>query len=134
MVTIAHISDPHVGSPHFVPSMMNRVIAELNELAPDAVICTGDLTNEGFRQEYEGWVAYGRRIHSPVFTVPGNHDSRNVGYVHFEDLVGERFWSADVGDVRLVGADSTESDLNEGQVGRERATGGSAIGSTCRRP
>jgi 3',5'-cyclic AMP phosphodiesterase CpdA len=120
VVTIAHISDPHVGSPHFLPSTMNRVIAELNELAPDAVVCTGDLTNEGFRQEYEGWVAYRRRIHAPVFTVPGNHDSRNVGYVHFEDLIGDRYWSTDVGDVRAVGADSTEPDLNEGQIGRER--------------
>ena len=34
MVTIAHISDPHVGSPYFVPNLMNRAIVELNELAP----------------------------------------------------------------------------------------------------
>ena len=33
VVTIAHISDPHVGSPYFVPNLMNRVIVELNELA-----------------------------------------------------------------------------------------------------
>ena len=50
MVTIAHISDPHVGSPYFVPNLMNRVIVELNELEPDVVICSGDLTNEGYRQ------------------------------------------------------------------------------------
>jgi DNA polymerase II small subunit/DNA polymerase delta subunit B len=31
VVTIAHISDPHVGSPYFVPNLMNRVIVELNE-------------------------------------------------------------------------------------------------------
>jgi 3',5'-cyclic AMP phosphodiesterase CpdA len=47
MVTIAHISDPHVGSPCFVPNLMNRVIVELNELEADVVVCTGDLTNEG---------------------------------------------------------------------------------------
>jgi hypothetical protein len=50
VVTIAHISDPHVGSPYFVPNLMNRVIVELNELAPDVVICSGDLTNEGYRR------------------------------------------------------------------------------------
>jgi Icc protein len=83
VVTIAHISDPHVGSPYFVPNLMNRVIAELNELAPDVVVCTGDLTNEGYRQEYKNWVA-------------------------------------DVKGVRIVGADSSEPDLNEGQIGRER--------------
>ncbi|HEX6231348.1 MAG TPA: metallophosphoesterase [Actinomycetota bacterium] len=120
MVTIAHISDPHVGSPYFVPNLMNRVIVELNELEPDAVVCSGDLTNEGYRQEYKNWVAYVQRIRAPVFTIPGNHDARNVGYLHFEELIGERHWGVDVEGVRIVGADSSEPDINEGQVGRER--------------
>lgn len=120
MVTIAHISDPHVGSLYFVPNMMNRVIAELNEMQPDVVVCTGDLTNEGYRQEYKNWVAYRQRIQAPVFTVTGNHDARNVGYVHFEELIGPRHWSTDIAGVRVVGADSSEPDLNEGQIGRER--------------
>ena len=45
MVTIAHISDLHVGSPYFVPNLMNRVIVEINERKPDLVVCTGDVTN-----------------------------------------------------------------------------------------
>ncbi|MEW6058928.1 MAG: metallophosphoesterase [Actinomycetota bacterium] len=120
MVTIAHISDPHVGSPYFVPHLMNRVIVELNELNPDVVVCTGDLTNEGYRQEYKNWVAYAERLNAPTYTVPGNHDARNVGYLHFEELIGPRDWSVDVKGVRIVGADSSEPDLNEGQIGRER--------------
>jgi 3',5'-cyclic AMP phosphodiesterase CpdA len=122
MVTIAHVSDPHVGSPYFVPNLMNRVIVELNELAPEVVVCTGDLTNEGYRQEYKNFVAYLERIQAPVVTVPGNHDARNVGYLHFEELIGPRQWVRDVGDVRIVGADSSEPDINEGQIGRERYT------------
>jgi 3',5'-cyclic AMP phosphodiesterase CpdA len=118
VITIAHISDPHVGSLYFVPNLMNRVIKELNELRPDAVICSGDLTNEGFRQEYKNWLAYAERIEAPIHTVPGNHDSRNVGYLHFEDLIGPRMWSVDVAGVRIVGVDSSEPDLNEGKVGR----------------
>ncbi len=120
MVTIAHISDPHVGSPYFVPNLMNRVIVELNQLEPDIVVCTGDLTNEGYRNEYKNWVAYRERIAAPIVTVPGNHDARNVGYLHFEDLIGPRHWSMDVRGVRIVGADSSEPDLNDGQIGRER--------------
>src|SRR5204862_788676 len=85
VVTIAHISDPHVGSPFFVPNLMNRGIVELNELDPDAVICTGDLTNEGYRQEFKNCVAYFSRIRPDVHVIPGNHDSRNVGYLHFEE-------------------------------------------------
>ena len=118
MVTIAHISDPHLGSPYFVPNLMNRVIVELNELAPDAVVVSGDLTTEGYRPEYKSWLAYADRIEAPLLTVPGNHDSRNVGYVHFEDLIGHRMWSEDIGGVRIVGVDSSEPDLNEGRIGR----------------
>ncbi len=51
---------------------------------------SGDLTAEGFRQEYKNWLAYVERIEAPIHTVPGNHDSRNVGYLHFEDLIGPR--------------------------------------------
>jgi 3',5'-cyclic-AMP phosphodiesterase len=120
VATIAHISDPHVGSPYFVPNLMNRVIVELNELRPDAVICSGDLTNEGYRQEFKNWVAYADRIEAPLYTVPGNHDARNVGYLHFEELIGPRRWAVDVAGIRIVGTDSSEPDLNEGQIGREQ--------------
>jgi 3',5'-cyclic AMP phosphodiesterase CpdA len=118
VVTVAHISDPHLGSPYFVPNLMNRVIVELNELAPDVVVVSGDLTTEGYRPEYKAWLAYAERIEAPLLTVPGNHDSRNVGYVHFEDLIGPRMWSRDVEGVRIVGVDSSEPDLNEGRIGR----------------
>lgn len=120
MVTIAHISDTHVGSPHFVPNLLNRVIVELNELKPDLVIHTGDVTNEGFRGEYKSAAAYLEQIEAKLVAVPGNHDSRNVGYVHFEEMIGPRHWREKVGDVLVVGADSSEPDLNEGQIGRER--------------
>ena len=120
VVTIAHISDTHVGSPYFVPNLMNRVIVEINQLEPDLVVCTGDVTSEGYRQEYKGWVAYADRIKAPIVTVPGNHDSRNVGYLHFEELIGPRHWTHDLPGVRIVGADSSEPDLNDGQIGRER--------------
>jgi len=80
VVTIAHISDPHVGSPYFIPNMMNRVIVELNELAPDVVINSGDLTNEGYRQEYRNWIAYAERVRSVMHTVPGNHDAIQFRY------------------------------------------------------
>lgn len=121
MVTIAHISDLHVGSVHFVPNLMNRVIVELNELKPDLVVCSGDITNEGFRGEYKTAAAYLEQIESKLVAVPGNHDAKNVGYVHFEELIGPRHWKESLRDgVVVVGCDSSEPDLNEGQVGRER--------------
>src|SRR5438876_2078376 len=88
---IAHISDIHCGGPHFVPSLIERAIGEINDLGPDLVICTGDLTTFGFKQEFAQAKAYLDRIEcSSLVVVPGNHDSRNVGYVHFEQLFGDR--------------------------------------------
>ena len=50
--TIAHISDLHCGDPSFQPSLLERAISEINELEPLAVVCTGDLTVFGFKEEY----------------------------------------------------------------------------------
>ena len=45
--TIAQISDLHCGSPHFVPSLLERALVEVNDLKPDVVIVSGDLTATG---------------------------------------------------------------------------------------
>jgi Icc protein len=52
-IVIAQISDLHCGSQYHIPSLANRVIDELNELDPDVVIVTGDLTDMGFRAEFK---------------------------------------------------------------------------------
>ena len=120
-LTIAHISDLHAGSPYFVPSLMDRVVIELNELQPDVVLCTGDLTEMGFRQDYVMAREYLERIECPqVVVIPGNHDARNVGYVHFEDLIGPRLQTLYLDQVTIVAVDSTEPDLDHGQIGRAR--------------
>lgn len=120
MITIAHISDLHVGSIHFVPNLMNRVISELNELGPDLIVCTGDITDSGLIGEFKTAKAYLDQFHARVVAVPGNHDSKNVGWVHFEEQIGPRHWRVELPEgVVIVGVDSSEPDLNEGQVGRE---------------
>jgi Icc protein len=119
--TIAHISDLHCGGPHFVPNLMERAIAEVNDLEPDLVVCSGDLTTFGFKPEYIQAKEYLDRIECESFVViPGNHDARNVGYVHFEELFGERSSVLRLGGVTVVAVDSTEPDLDHGQIGRGR--------------
>jgi Icc protein len=119
--TIAQISDLHTGSPFFVANLMERAIVEVNELKPDVVVVTGDLTNDGFRQEYLLAKSYIDRIECPdLLVVPGNHDSRNVGYVHFEELFGPRSFHFLKEGISIVGVDSTEPDLDYGTIGRAR--------------
>ncbi len=121
MFRLAHVSDLHCGSPHFVANLLERAITEVNDLQPDVVVCSGDLTTHGFRQEYAEAVSYlGRLECETLVVVPGNHDSRNVGYVHFEEEFGERNTVARVNGVTIVAVDSSEPDLDHGQIGRGR--------------
>ena len=119
--TIAQISDLHCGSPHYVPTLLDRAIVEVNELAPDLVIVSGDLTGDGFRGEYELAREELDRIECErMLVIPGNHDSRNVGYVHFEELFGERRSELHHEGVSILAVDSTEPDLDHGVIGRGR--------------
>jgi 3',5'-cyclic AMP phosphodiesterase CpdA len=118
---IAHLSDLHCGSPYFVGNLLERAIKEINELSPDVVVCSGDLTTFGYRQEYRMARGYLDRLDcDAVIAVPGNHDSRNVGHVHYEEMIGPRSSVLRAGGIVFVAVDSSEPDLDHGTVGRGR--------------
>ena len=122
---IAQPPDLHCGGPYFVPNLLERAISEINELQPDVVICSGDLTTFGFKEEYAEAKRYPDRLECDArVVIPGNHDSRNVGYVHFERLFGDRSSVLRAG--RTIVADSTEPDLDHGVIGRGRYRGSRA--------
>jgi 3',5'-cyclic-AMP phosphodiesterase len=121
MFRIVQLSDPHCGQQFFLPQYLERAIAEVNELEPNVVVISGDLTSNGFKDEYALAREYLDRIDCEAMVViPGNHDSRNVGYVHFEELFGERNSVLRVGGATIVAVDSSEPDLDNGQIGRGR--------------
>jgi len=116
---IAQISDLHCGSRYHIPSLARRVIDELNSLKPDAVIITGDLTDMGFRAEFKQAHRLIDRIECPnKMVLIGNHDARNVGDVHFEELFGARRTELTFNGMRVIGLDSSEPDLDSGRIGR----------------
>lgn len=118
---IAHMSDLHCGSQYFIPHMLEKVIHEINEEKPDVVIITGDLTEQGFKEEYRAAHGFITQLECPdVLVVPGNHDSRNVGYLHFEDFFGPRDFFRQIGPFDIICMDSSEPDLDEGRIGREK--------------
>ena len=119
-LTICQISDIHCGNARFIPELLDRTIIEINRANPRVVVVSGDLTDAGYREEFEQAAEYIDRVECEnVMVIPGNHDSRNVGYIHFERLFGDRQSVIDLDDVILAGVDSSEPDLNDGQVGRE---------------
>jgi Icc protein len=135
---IAQLSDLHCGSPSFDSELLSAGVKEVIALDPDLVVVGGDLTAEGYAHEFRD----AQRHLEPLFdaglntlVVPGNHDSMNVGYLHFADTFG----AGDTGKgdrvarvnfagharerpmkISVVAIDSSKPDLAEGEVGRER--------------
>src|SRR5207253_11069850 len=110
---IAHFSDLHCGSPHFQADLLERAIEEISELRPDVVVISGDLTTDGYKGEYEMAREFVDRIESrDLIVIPGNHDSRNVGYVHFEELFGPRASVLHKQGVTIGAEDSSAPDLD----------------------
>jgi 3',5'-cyclic-AMP phosphodiesterase len=131
---IAQLSDIHCGSQFFDPQLLRHAVEEVRAVAPDLVLVGGDLTTDGYAHEFrEAQNQLDPLLEAELTTVviPGNHDAKNVGYLHFVDSFGP----GDVpgkGDrvlhltgtsgqaVTLVAMDSTKPDLAEGEIGRER--------------
>ena len=81
---IVQLSDIHFGA-QFREDVFAKVIDEVNILSPDAVIITGDLTNEGLKEEYEQCKELVSKIKvDKIIAISGNHDYRNTGYLHFK--------------------------------------------------
>ena len=119
MTVIAHISDLHISKSDFNEDVFMTAVNEINDLKPDMIILSGDITDHGYYKEYQKATKYLAMFEQPLFAIPGNHDSRNLGYRIFEELIGERSWKLTVGnEFTVIGLDSTSPDENSGDIGR----------------
>ncbi|MFN2525185.1 MAG: metallophosphoesterase [Actinomycetota bacterium] len=131
-LTIAQISDIHCGHAKFDPKLMDAAMNEILELNPDLVVVAGDLTSEGYAPEYREAKRYLDRLKDlKMIVIPGNHDLKNVGFLHFRDAFGRSeqvtrlpFGSSDGQPpprwATVVAVNSSKPDLNEGEVGHLR--------------
>lgn len=119
MTLIVHISDLHISNITFDETMFMNAVTEINNLQPDMILLTGDLTENGYYKEFEQATRYLKALDAPLFAVPGNHDARNLGYQTFEDLIGEKSWKLTMDDnFTVIGIDSSTPDDDKGHVGR----------------
>jgi len=116
---IAHISDLHLTGSNFVPEWGKNLIKFINEIEPDIIVITGDLTDDGYMHEYEIAREYIEKMEGRKIIVPGNHDARNKGYEIFEDVFGTRYPFYENDEVIILGIDSSEPDIDDGHIGRE---------------
>lgn len=127
---IAHLTDLHV-RPFGKPAnrvvetnlMVERAIRQVAGFAPDAVIITGDLTENGLPEEYaELRRLLDGRLTCPIYAVPGNHDRREIfrtalghwpGIGDHPDFI---HYTADIGDLRLIMLDSVVPNAGHGEL------------------
>jgi 3',5'-cyclic AMP phosphodiesterase CpdA len=124
LVLIAQLSDIHTGGARYDRALLEAAIGEINQAEPDLVVIAGDVTDEGYPDQYEAARERVGAIDCPhLVVVPGNHDARHVGYLQYERTFGTRDSRArlavDGTEVALVAVDSSKPDLDEGEIGRE---------------
>ena len=117
---IVQLSDIHVGA-QFREAIFDQVIEEVNSLEPDAVIITGDLTNEGLKEQYEKCKTLISKINvDRIIAISGNHDYRNTGYLHFKKYFPFQTINELSDDVVLITIGTARPDRDEGEVGHRQ--------------
>lgn len=72
MRTIVHLSDIHFGRAN--THVISPLIAAINEINPDLVAVSGDLTQRARSHQFAEARAFLDRLPKPQIVVPGNHD------------------------------------------------------------
>ncbi|MFX0096741.1 MAG: metallophosphoesterase family protein [Candidatus Hodarchaeota archaeon] len=116
---LVHLSDIHVGEGGFASKKAATCIKEVNDFSPDLVVITGDLTEKGLLEEFEGVSELVKEINSRTIYLMGNHDARNVGFMHFQRLFGDLNSEFTDKNISFLALDSSEPDLDVGHIGRE---------------
>ena len=78
---VAQITDSHLGAEWQARDPADTLVAVLDAIAalpepPDAIVHTGDLTNDGTQEQYESFLDAVARLDRPLLVLPGNHDDR----------------------------------------------------------
>ncbi|MGB5911632.1 MAG: metallophosphoesterase [Promethearchaeia archaeon] len=80
----------------------------------------GDITHTGTLLEYEYAMEQFKKFKpisdAPFMRIIGNHDSLNVGYLLFEEMIGRRHYEYEDEEIYVIGIDSTKPDLPGGII------------------
>ena len=72
MRRLVHLSDLHFGRDR--PELLDPLIEAINDLSPDLVAISGDLTQRARPAQFQEAKDFIARLTPPVMVVPGNHD------------------------------------------------------------
>ncbi|GBE18650.1 3',5'-cyclic adenosine monophosphate phosphodiesterase CpdA [archaeon BMS3Abin16] len=113
---LVHISDLHFGS-RFNETAFESAVEEINSLEPDALVVSGDLSDDGLTHEFERArdMLKGFKCKN-LIVCPGNHDYRNTGYLILKDYFSlKQVYETEV--AKIIVLKTARPDKNEGEVG-----------------
>lgn len=101
----AILSDVHVAPGNVNEGKLREAVAEINAGDADAVLMTGDLTNEGSDVQLRNVKNILDGIVKPLYVIPGNHENNwsQSACKTFNDLWGSDRFVFEVGDLVVVG-------------------------------
>ena len=73
LTRVLHLSDLHFGR-NDKPESIEALAKLIEDVRPELVIASGDLTHRGLRAQHERAAGFLRSLELPLLTVPGNHD------------------------------------------------------------
>jgi putative phosphoesterase len=118
-MSIVHLSDVHCG-PLFDRAALRTAIKEINALSPDAVVITGDLTEEGVKSQFETAAKELKQLRAEnVIYVSGNHDYRATGYLLFRHFFSFK-QVTEIDDKVIIVLSSARPDRDDGEVGHRQ--------------
>jgi 3',5'-cyclic AMP phosphodiesterase CpdA len=114
------ISDLHIGG-LFKPDSFNTIVEEVNNLKPDAIIVSGDLTDDGLLFQFQqARTEINRLMCSNLIVFPGNHDYRHTGYLLFKRFFPLSRQIYEFDDTVVLTLATARPDRDEGEVGHRQ--------------
>jgi 3',5'-cyclic AMP phosphodiesterase CpdA len=116
------MSDLHCGSGEaFLQEKLGLAVEEINDLNPEIVIVAGDLTENGFKNEFEEAKRFIDQIKCKKIITSGNHDAKFTGYLLFENIFGSPSGTFEDDKYVIFYANTARPDKDEGRVGKDQA-------------
>jgi Icc protein len=121
MLKIVQLSDLHCRSGESFPrEKLQTAVNEINEYDPDLVVVTGDLTEDGFKNECEEAKRFLDEIAAQKMMVPGNHDMKYTGHLIFQQFFSSPTSFMENGELACFCANTARPDKEEGRFGQDQ--------------
>jgi len=104
----------------FNKKVFRTAIKEINAMSPDAIVVTGDLTEDGIQSQFKEAARELRQLEAKnIIYVSGNHDYRATGYLLFRQYFPFS-QVTEIDNTVIIVLSSARPDRDDGEVGHRQ--------------